>query len=309
MILCVTLNPCVDKTLYLDRIRPDEIQTASKLAITVGGKANNVARVLAAYGRDTVAMNVFGGETGHLCERLLREEDRLRTETVWTAAHTREIFTIYETDFGRHTDIKEPSAEMLPGERAEFVERFRALLPKTEMVSFGGSAPSEATQDLPAELLEIANEMKVPFVLDTYGEALALGIRKRPFMVKPNRVEAEGLLNRDLNEFDDSVGALAELANKADIAVLSLGEQGFLAAHEAVTYFVRAPKVEAANSVGSGDALVAGILIGVSGGGDFQDTLRLAAAAAAASAASPLACRIAPKDVEPYIGKVNVDVL
>ena len=99
----------MDKTLFVDRIRPDVIQTAARMTMTVGGKANNVARVLKAYGRFPVAMNFLGGETGRLCERLLREEDGVATETVWTAAATREIITIHETERNAHTDIKEPS--------------------------------------------------------------------------------------------------------------------------------------------------------------------------------------------------------
>ncbi len=307
MILCVNLNPCVDKTLYLDRLRPDVIQSASRVTITVGGKANNVARVLKAYGRDVVAMNFLGRETGLLCERLLREDDRLATETVWHRAATREIITIHEEARRSHTDIKEPSPPITPAERAEFAERYAARLADADMVAFGGSAPSPSVDSLPAELVRLARERGVRLVLDTSSRALALGLDERPFMVKPNRAEAEALLGRPIESMKDAELAAEALAAKADFAVLSLGEEGFLASYEGRTYRVHAPAVETVNAVGSGDALVAGVIMGVLDRWPIERTLSLAAAAASANAASPLACRIVPLDVEPLVAKVVVE--
>jgi len=309
LILCVNLNPCVDKTLYLERIKPNVIQSASAMTVTVGGKGNNVARVLKAYGREAVAMNFFGGETGQLCDRLLREDDALRTETVWTKAPTREIITLYETALQQHTDIKEPSPQILPEEREEFLRRYEALLPSTEMVSFGGSAPSASVDDLPVELLRMANARSVPFVLDTSGKPLALGLAERPFMVKPNRAEAEALFRREIRTFAETMRALEELAAKATIAVISLGETGFVAAYEGRAYAVSAPKVDTVNAVGSGDALVAGVIMGVLDKRPFEETLTLAAAAASANAASALACKIAPSNVEPLKPYAKIQLL
>jgi 1-phosphofructokinase family hexose kinase len=285
VILCVNLNACVDKTLYLERITPEAIQAASAMTVTVGGKANNVARVLAAYGRDAVAMNFFGRETGALCERLLREEDHVKAETVWTRSPTREIITIYETALRRHTDIKEPSPEITADERDEFLHRYAALLPSAEMVSFGGSAPSKSVDALPAELARMARERNVPFVLDTSGKALALGLEERPFLVKPNRAEAEALFGTEIKDVADAIRALRLLARKAEMAILSLGETGFVAAYKGRYCRVAAPQVETVNAVGSGDALVAGIIMGVLDRWPFADTLTLAAAAASANAA------------------------
>lgn len=309
MILCVNLNPCVDKTLYLERIKPNVIQSASAVTVTVGGKANNVARVLKAYGRDAVAMNFLGRETGQLCDRLLREEDHLAVETVWTRAPTREIITLYETALQNHTDIKEPSPEIMPDERDEIVRRYAALLPSVEMVSFGGSAPSKSVDTLPAELARLARERKVPFVLDTSGKALALGLEERPFMVKPNRAEAEALFGHEIKDLPDAVAAVKRFAEKAEIAILSLGETGFLAAYRGRVFAVSAPKVDTVNPVGSGDALVAGVIMGVLDRWPFADTLALAAAAASANAASPLACKITPGDVEPLREYARVEVI
>lgn len=309
MILCVNLNPCVDKTLYLDRLVPDVIQTASKVTVTVGGKANNVARVLSAFGYDAVAMNFLGGETGRLCERILVEEDRVRAETVWTQAPTREIITIYEEGANRHTDIKEPSPDILAGERDEFIERYERLVGEAKFVAFGGSAPSKSVDDLPALLCRTATERNVPFILDTYGKALSLGLDERPFMVKPNVAEAEMLLGISIKDEAGETRALDALAARAPLAVLSLGARGFLAAFEGKRYRVESPKVKSVNSVGSGDALVAGIIMGLLEKRPFEETLRLAAAAGAANAASPLACRIGPEDVAALVSRAHVSEL
>ncbi len=306
MILCVNLNPCVDKTLFVDELRRDVIQTASRVSITVGGKANNVARVLSAFGREAVAMNFLGGETGRLCRRLLVEEDRVRTETIWTTAATREIITIFEEVPGRHTDIKEPSPLISADEKARFIERYTVLLADAQMVSFGGSAPSDSVDDLPAVLLRLARERGVPFILDTYGRAFALGIEQRPFMVKPNASEAGALLGFEVTDEAAQARALEVLAEKASLAVLSLGEGGFLAARNGHFWRVGSPQVKTVNAVGSGDALVAGVIMGLLDGRPFDETLALAAAAGAANAASPLACRIGPADVMPLVASARV---
>lgn len=309
MILCVNLNPCVDKTVYLDSLQMGVIQSASKVTITVGGKANNVARVLAAYGRKAVAMNFFGGETGRLCERLLQEDDHLPTETVWTKSPTREIITIYESGLDRHTDIKEPSPVITAEEREEFVRKYRGLLPQAEWVSFGGSAPSESVDSLPAQLCRLAREARVPFVLDSSGKAVALGLRERPFMVKPNRTEAEALFGERITSDRDALAALERLSGKAELAVLTSGDEGFLAAYEGRRYKVDSPKVRTVDAVGSGDAVVAMVIMGLLDGKPFEETLAIAAAAGAANAASVLACRIRPEDVAALVPRARVRLL
>jgi len=309
MILCVNLNPCVDKSVYLERLRPGEIQTASRVTITIGGKANNVARVLAAYGRDAVAMNFFGGETGRLCERLLKEDDHLPTETIWTKSPTREIITIYESEKGIHTDIKEPSPVILQQECEEFVERYRALVPRAEWVAFGGSSPCPCVDRLPADLARLAREAGVPFVLDSSGTALALGLDERPFMVKPNAAEAQALFGVKIDALEQGVDALDRLAAKADLAVLSRGEEGFLASYKNLKHRVHPPKIKAVNAVGSGDALVAGVIIGLSDRKPIEEALALAAAAAAANAGSALTCKITPADVAALVSGVRVETV
>jgi len=309
VILCVNLNPCVDKTLYVDRLYPNAIQAASRVTITVGGKANNVARVLSAYGRDAVAMNFFGGETGRLCERLLAEDDHLPTETVWTKNATREIVTLYETELNRHTDIKEPSPIILPPERDEFLEKYEKRLKSAEWVVFGGSAPCPCVDELPARLARLAAAAGTPFVLDTSGTALALGLEEYPFMVKPNRAEAQALFTYPIEDDATALAALDHLSEKAELAVLSLGEEGFLASYRSARYRVRSPKVDAVNAVGSGDALVALIVMGIMDKKPFEETLARGAAAAAANAASVLACKMRPEDVALLVPLARVDRL
>ncbi len=309
MILCATLNPCVDKTIYVDSLKRDVIQTASRVTITVGGKANNVARVLSAFGHEAVALNFLGGETGRLCERILKEEDRVTTETVWTRNPTREIITIYEAELNRHTDIKEPSALIYPAERDEYIERFAALLPRARWVSYGGSAPCPCVDDVPAVLARMARVAGVPFILDTYGTALAVAIDERPFMIKPNIAEAQMLFGERIEGLDGAVNALERLSSKAELVVLSLGEDGFLTSYKGRRYRVHSPQVLTRDAVGSGDALVAAVIAGISEKMAFSETLALAAAAGAANAASVMACRISRADVEALMAKASVEVL
>ena len=94
MILCVTLNPCLDKTLTVPAWTPGDSVRGTAVREVVGGKGNNVARALARLGRAARPVTFLGGAVGAHCEALLRDDDRLDPLVTPTAAPTREILTV-----------------------------------------------------------------------------------------------------------------------------------------------------------------------------------------------------------------------
>ncbi len=73
MILTVTLNPCIDTTYTVKRLRARQLVRTSRVETTTGGKGMNTARVLKTLGAPVKALALVGGETGTLYERLVKE--------------------------------------------------------------------------------------------------------------------------------------------------------------------------------------------------------------------------------------------
>jgi fructose-1-phosphate kinase PfkB-like protein len=142
--------------------------------------------------------------------------------------------------------------------------------------------------DFYARLIEAARQKGVKTLLDTGGEALRLGLQARPTLVKPNRLEAERLLNRALLTRPQSVEALHEIARMgAEGVILSLGSDGAMGSNTEGRYHALAPEIRQACPIGAGDALAATAVWALSQGQAFPDALRWGVAAGSAAAATP----------------------
>ena len=149
-----------------------------------------------------------------------------------------------------------------------------------------GSLPPGMSPDFYARLIAIAREKKVRTLLDTGGEALRLGLEARPAMVKPNRHEAERLLNRPLLTRQHCVEALQEIARMgAEMVVLSLGSDGAMGVSGNGSYHAHAPEIKLACPIGAGDALAATCVWSLSQGHSFPEALQWGVAAGTAAAA------------------------
>ncbi len=174
MILCVTLNPCLDKTLTVPAWEPGESIRGRSVREVVGGKGNNVSRALARLGRaDVRPVTFFGGAAGDLCELLLREEDRLDPLVTPTDAETRTILTVRTEGSSDQTAFFDPDPEITQAEAEALYNRVEGALTAggVEAITFSGSSPSPHTHSLYSDLIALAKARRVPTFLDTYGPA------------------------------------------------------------------------------------------------------------------------------------------
>ncbi len=144
-------------------------------------------------------------------------------------------------------------------------------------------------------------------MLDADGEALGEGIKAKPFMIKPNRDEAERLLNKEFTSKADVARAALEIAEQGiELVVISLGKQGVIAAYEGVIYEVTPPDVKSLSTVGSGDSLIAGIMSGFDQGLAVDEALCMGCAAGAATAMSSGADIGSKSDADKLLSAVRV---
>jgi len=310
MIVTITLNPCVDRTIYIDHLRVGEIIRARSADTVAGGKGNNVARVLKALGLPVRPVMLAGGETGQLIDRLLRERDGLGAEVCLIRESSREVVTVLDESTGIQTAYVEPGPSMAPDEIAAFFHVVSPKLEGAQLVVLSGSVPCQAMNDAYARLITMARDAGTPVLLDTRGEALRLGLEARPNILNCNRAEAEQLLRRDLPDAAAAGQAARELQERGlDLATVTLGLEGFVTCSEAGCWQVTPPEVEVVNPVGAGDALVAGLAAGLVRDLATEELLRFAQAVAAATLLQWHAGALIPEEIPQLLPRVRLQRL
>jgi len=321
VILTVTLNPCVDRTIVIDRLRVGEIIRARRSDTIAGGKGNNVARVLKALGAPVQPVVLAGGETGQLIIRLLRERDGLEPVVSPIREASREVVTVLagarQPDAGApagagapgiQTAYVEPGPLVTPEEAASLVQVVAARLAEADLLVLSGSVPCPAMNDTYARLIGLARDRGVRTILDTRDEALRLGSAARPDVLNCNRAEAELLLGHALADLPSARNAVRALQSRGPTLVtLTLGPEGFLACSAEGCWRLNPPPVKVVNPVGAGDALVAGVALGLVRGWPVPELLRYAQAVAAASLRHWEAGTVAPEDVAVLLPQVSLE--
>jgi fructose-1-phosphate kinase PfkB-like protein len=174
-----------------------------------------------------------------------------------------------------------------------------------------GSSPGPLADVLFPEMLREARARGIPTLLDTYGEALRLGLEAEPTIVKVNRAEAAALLGRPLDTLDEQMRALDALrqAGATQWSILTLGADGALCASDEGCWQAQPPRVAAINTIGSGDAMTAGLLTGLLRGQSPQACFRLGMAAAVANTLTWDAGRLAADDVQTILPQIRLTAL
>jgi 1-phosphofructokinase family hexose kinase len=265
MILCVTLNPCLDKTLTVPAWRPGDSVRGRGVRDVVGGKGNNVGRALARLGRVPRPVTFLGGAVGSYCLELLQEDDHLEPLVTTTAAPTRVILTVRTEGSPDQTAFFDPDPAITPGEAEALARTVEAALGsgEVEAVTLSGSSPSATTHGLYSDLIALARARRLPVFLDTYGPALAAIWGFWPDAIQLNRREAAAHLHTTPGDLDDArLFALLDDWSRHGVrcAIVTDGPRAVLAVVGGRRYRVTPPAVAAVNPIGSGDCLMAGVV-------------------------------------------------
>jgi tagatose 6-phosphate kinase len=301
MNLCVTLNPCVDKTLVVPPWTPGEHQVRGRaMSQVVGGKGVNVARALLRLGCPAQPAMFLGGELGQLCQRLLQEQDGFAPIVIWTQAPTREILTLRTENTSEQTAFFDPNPAILPRERDELAEKLASAFAEgAAWCAMSGSSPCPATDDLYAMLVRHARAAGVCTLVDTYGDCLNRALEAVPDVVKLNRRECEQALRSELNSPEAIRAALRRL-RRFGIAYVAVtfGSRGMAAAWDQFVAAWKPPAIHLVNPIGAGDAMTAGLIDALSRGDEPSRAFRWAMGCAVASVEHWVACDFQRAEVE-----------
>ncbi len=283
MILCVTANAAIDKTAVTSPFRLNAIHRPQQLLALPGGKGCNVARALKTLGETPVVTGWVGGFAGQFIETGLNREG-IETAFVHTESESRTCLSILDPDNHTLTELYENGAPIPADKLAELIDLFRAIIGRYAAVALSGSLPAGVPADFYAQLIEIAHQAGVPVYLDSSGAALVQGVAARPFLIKPNEHEFEGLTGMPFDKASAAQAARAAAARYQTMIALSLGADGAMLATETQVVHAKPAPRTIQSAVGSGDSLLAGIICGLTRDFALDEALRYGVAAGTANA-------------------------
>jgi 1-phosphofructokinase/tagatose 6-phosphate kinase len=312
MILTVTLNAAIDRTVAVPSFRLGHRHRAVESRTVAGGKGINVARALNLLGLPVIATGFAGGHTGN---RLL---EQLRAEAVLTdftriAAETRINLAVIDPTSGEQTEINERGPAVSREEVEIFVSRLGYLAGGATLCVIAGTLPPGAGEDLYARLIKDLGERGVPVVLDAEGDAMLAGLRAGAAIVTPNEREAEELVGQEFADRQDLVHGLSELVRfgageaaitRPDGCVAAVGE-----GTERRFLEVRTDPLDPVSTVGSGDAFLAGYVAARYEDRPADECLAYGVACGAESTQHFGAGTVDRNQVERLLGEVHVQDL
>ena len=289
MIVTLTPNPSVDRTVSITALQRGEVQRATASRIDPGGKGVNISRALTAHKARTLAVLPAGGPEGHLLAELLGEAG-IDVSAVPIEGSIRANIALVEPD-GTTTKINEPGPHLSAAEIGALFACAEATLGRHPSWLVGsGSLPPGVDQDLYAELVHRCHDAGVRVAIDTSGQALRNAVAAEPDLIKPNLEELEELVGASLNTLGDVRTATIDLVTRGvATVVVSMGRSGALLVTPSVTAHAVAPVSSPLSTVGAGDALLAGYLYATSSGSTPVEALCTGVAWGQPRSASPAA--------------------
>jgi 1-phosphofructokinase family hexose kinase len=267
MIITVTLNTAIDKTLAVPNFRLGRRHRTVEQTSMPGGKGVNIARVLKTLGQPVIATGLAGGPTGtRLVEQLTQMS--VLSDFVRIREETRTNTAVIDPTTGDQTEINERGPAVSAQEIELFVDKLLYLAKGASMCVFAGSLPRQVDVDVYAGLIRELRRLGVTTIVDTDGDPLRRAVRAEPDVISPNVLEAEELVGHEFNEEEDHVIAVREMVQLgAREAIMTTPDGCFAHVQSAepggggVLYRVRLQgPVEPRATVGSGDAFLAGFV-------------------------------------------------
>jgi 1-phosphofructokinase family hexose kinase len=312
MIITVTLNAAIDKSLSVPNFRLGRRHRTVEQTTMPGGKGINVARALKTLGQPVIATGFAGGQTGtRIVEQLTAES--ILNDFVRIREESRTNTAVYDPTNGETTEINERGPAVSAMEAELFRDKLLYLARGADMVVFAGSLPRSIDADVYAVLIRELHKLGVTTVVDADGDPMRLAVRAEPTVVSPNVIEAEELVGHEFNDDEDRVVAVQELVQLGpreaimtlpDGCVASLLVDGGRALHR-----VRIAPREAVAAVGAGDAFLAGYVAARYGGSSPPDCLRYGVACGAESTQRLGAGLIDPREVDRLLGDIELERL
>jgi len=286
-IVTITFSPCIDKSTSIPFLISEKKLKCTSPKLEPGGGGINIARAIKKLGSEAMAIFPSGGYTGQYFNYLM-EKENIATTIIATENETRENIIVFEEATGKQYRFGMPGTELKESEWKQCLDAI-AQLDHPEFIIASGSLPPGMPQDIYARVAKIAKNKNAKFIVDTSGDALKYAAKEGVYLLKPNLEEFRTLTGvKDLNitNLEEVAGKYILNAN-CSIIVISLGENGAFLITKNEQYKVHTPIVDRNSTVGAGDSMLAGIVLGLSQGLSLKETLQYGVACGTAATMNP----------------------
>lgn len=305
MITTICMNPSFDKTVEIDTLQVGQVNRIGNARIDLGGKGINVAVVAERLGLDVQCLGIMGKDGSEELTALIGKENLKHFFQV-IPGHVRTNTKIVSKTGQGVTELNEPG----PVVDQEILESFfRMAQEKTsdsDVIVLTGSLPPGCPEGTYRDLLKILEGKKC--ILDTEGKELELAAKGAcPYLIKPNLKEMEATLGMELRTMRTiRDAALIFIRLGVQHAVVSMGEMGAMYVSAEKTLFAPALRVETRSTVGAGDAMIGGMLLGYEKEKNMAKAFRYGIAAGAASVMTEGTQLIVREDFDRLLDMVKI---
>lgn len=312
MIFTVTLNPAVDKVLFLNEFIKCKTNRLDRVVETLGGKGTHVSINLKILGVQSTALGITLGENGKLITRMM-ERWGIDVRFLHYDLEGLESRTNYEIveEFGHICSMVTEKGPIL----ARFItndllDQLEQLIHPGDIVVLTGDASNVEDTSIYAKMSKVAKDHGAKVFLDASGPYLAEGLKSKPFLIKPNLEELGHITGRELSLETDIINALIGLSDyEIDIIAMTWSGKGAVIKYGKAIYRIDPIKVNVINEGGCGDAFLAAIIAGIVKDLTIEETLKSAAAVAGAAAESEITAGFDPTRAEGLLRDVAIKIL
>ncbi len=260
MVLCLYVNPTIDKTIYLNSFIYGGTNRPYKVVTDGAGKAINTAVVLKELDQKVCVKGLIYQSDGEIITGRL-DSHQISYECCRLEGASRTNTKIFDAEKQTITEINESGEKVTPQILKEIADQLCDSAQKDDVVVLTGSLPPGCEPGYYADIIGALHKKGIRCVLDADGEVLKLGVRQKPFLIKPNTDELAVLTGKKATTVAEVKEACEKLLEQGiGIVAVSMGSEGAVICSKEAAYFAQPIKVKVLSTVGAGDSMVAGMV-------------------------------------------------
>ncbi len=306
MIFTLTMNPCLDRYVYVDELIVDDTIRAKKVVDYPAGKGIDVSRVIRELGGVSIAIALVGGANGRRLEEMLDMEGVIYS-SIRVPQETR-MNIILETSKGQYR-ISMPGEKIGVKKLQVVLEVLNALVRQGDVAVVSGSLPKGVAAEFYTGIIFTLKQWGATVYFDADGDKLKAGLIGQPDYIKPNLHEFQRLIGKNVSFREEIISEARKVIEIHELKAILLtlgGEGAYFISNEKVLY-TKTIKVPVKSAVGAGDSFLAGFVLKKTEGASDEEALRWANASGTAAVMTPGTRLCRKSDVEKLLEKVEVE--
>ncbi|RKD32079.1 1-phosphofructokinase [Thermohalobacter berrensis] len=309
MVITVTLNPALDKTIQINNFTIDSVNRVNSVRLDAGGKGINVSKVIKELGGYSIAVGLIGGKNGQFIKKYL-DNLGIENDFIELDSETRTNIKIIDPVNQTNTDINESGPVISEDSLKLIKDTIMKYATEDNVIVFSGSVPKGVGKNIYKDLILDSKKRGAKTILDTEGELFLEGIKSGPYLVKPNIHELEKAFKITLRDKKDIVNISKEIIRYGvNYVVVSLGSKGSIFVSKDIAGYIDGIKVNVKSTVGAGDSMVAALALALDRNDPFEEGMKLAAATSTASVMTEGSQTGRIEDVKKILNKIRINYI